>query len=133
MARRSANPKPKRIFADIDAARKRYNPEAEGYGNPSEWRGAFYQRMGFEEAQRVKEEAQAAGKWRSEYRIIGDMAGVVLGENSTWGEIKAAFRKAALNCHPDRAKGNGMSEETAKVKFQEVRAAYTILAERYGE
>ena len=126
-------PKPKRTFADIAAARKKYNPEVEGYGTPAQWQQAFYQRMGFEEAQRVRAKAQGNGTWRSEYRIIGEMAGEVLGENSMWGEIKAAFRKAALNCHPDRAKGNGMSEESAKVKFQEVQAAYAILAERYGE
>jgi hypothetical protein len=126
------NPKPKKTFADIDAARKRYDPKAEGYGNPSQWREAFYQRMGFEEASRVKEESQAAGTWRSEYRIIGDMAGVIIGANSTWSEIKAAYRKAAHNCHPDRAAVHGKSKEVAEAEFKQVSAAYAILAERYG-
>jgi hypothetical protein len=126
------NPKPKKTFADIDAARKRYDPQVEGYGNPAEWRGSFYERMGFAEANRVKEEARARGKWRSEFRIIGDAAGVVISENSVWNEIKAAFRKAALNCHPDRTKVHGKSAEDATWEFQQVSAAFTILERKYG-
>jgi hypothetical protein len=126
------NPKPKKTFAEIDAARKRYNPKVEGYGNAAEWRGAFYERMGFEEAQRVKEEAQKSGKWRSEYRIIGEMAGEVISEGSVWNEIKAAFRKAALNCHPDRSAVHGKSKEVAEAEFKQVNAAYTILERKYN-
>jgi hypothetical protein len=126
------NPKPKKTFAEIKAARKRYNPAVEGYGNPAEWREAFYERMGFEEASRVKEEAQKTGRWRSEYRIIGDAAGTSINEGSVWNEIKAAFRKAAYNCHPDRTKVHGKSEEDAKREFQQVSAAFTILERKYG-
>jgi hypothetical protein len=124
------NPKPKKTFADIDAARKRYNPDVEGYGNSSEWQSAFYERMGWEEARRVKEEAQARGTWRSEYRIIGDLAGMSIGENSVWNEIKLAFRKASLNCHPDRMVVNNMTQEEAQEQFKQLSAAYTILERR---
>jgi hypothetical protein len=42
-----------RSWADIDAKRKRFNPEGEGYGNAHQWSSAFYERMGVEEAEQV--------------------------------------------------------------------------------
>ena len=38
-------------------------------------------------------------------------------------EIKAAFRKAAMGCHPDRHPG----DHTAEVRFKEVNEAYDVL------
>lgn len=127
--RRSAA-KPQKGFLD---GYKTYDPQTEGYGTAAEWRGEFYHRMGFEEASRVKEEAKRQGTWRSEQTIIGEMAGVHLSESSVWTEIKAAFRKAAMNCHPDRSKVHGKSKETAEAEFKQVSAAYAILARQHGE
>jgi DnaJ-domain-containing protein 1 len=112
---------------------KQYNPRKQGYGTPTQWQEALYERMGFEQAQRVKQDAQQRGTWRPEHRIIADAAGVVLGENSLWNEIKTAFRKAAMNTHPDRATVNNLSKQEAEQKFQEVQAAYAILERRYGK
>jgi len=45
-------------------------------------------------------------------------------------EIKSAFRKASLACHPDRAIINNMTKETAEEAFKRICAAYTILTDR---
>jgi hypothetical protein len=103
-----------------------------GFGTPQEWREAFYERMGFEQAQQVREEAQRRGTWRSEHRII-EASGTTISDSSLWDEVKAAFRKAALNTHPDRANLNGMTNAEAQEKFKEVQAAFAILERRYGK
>jgi len=113
--------KKKRTFADIDAARKRYNPEAEGYGSTGEWRDAFRERMGFDEAQQV-----INGQGKTPRQILGvDLA-------ATWNEIKSAYRKLVLEFHPDRVK-----EEVAKIKAEEtlkrINAAYAVLAHEFGK
>src|SRR5262247_895342 len=38
-------------------------------------------------------------------------------------EIKSAFRKAAMDCHPDRHPG----DHTAEIRFKEVNEAYDVL------
>jgi len=113
--------------------RPRYNPEVEGYGNARQWNQAFYARMGFEEAQRVKADAQGKGTWKSERTILAEASGVSLFESSMWSEIKTAFRKACLNTHPDRVTSHGLSKAEAEEKFRNVSAAYAILAKEYGE
>ena len=130
MARRVAT-KPKKGFMDVYT--KSYDVETEGYGNPHEWRNAFSYRMGFDEAKRVRTEAQAQGRWRSEYQVIGDMADVILNESSMWGEIKSAFRKASMNCHPDRAEQIGKDPVVAEEEFKKLNAAYTLLERKHGE
>ena len=47
-------------------------------------------------------------------------------EHATEEEIKRAYRKAAMRCHPDRNAGN---EDTARAKFQEIKEAYAILSD----
>ncbi|WP_248322776.1 J domain-containing protein [Caballeronia sp. Sq4a] len=47
-------------------------------------------------------------------------------EHATEDEIKRAYRKAAMRCHPDR---NAGQEEAARVRFQEVKEAYAILSD----
>jgi|SRR5271166_6130289 len=113
--------KPKKTFADIDAGRKRYSPEAEGYGDASEWRDAFRERMGFEEAERV-----IHGQNQTPRQILG------VGKNTTWPEIKSAYRKLVLEFHPDRVVG-----EVAKIKAEEtlkkINAAFAVLAHEFGK
>jgi curved DNA-binding protein CbpA len=47
-------------------------------------------------------------------------------EHATEDEIKRAYRKAAMRCHPDRNVGH---EEAARVQFQEIKEAYAILSD----
>ena len=114
--------KAKRSFADIAAARKTYNPEAEGYGDVRQWRGHFYQRMGWEEARRVIEQQE-----RTPRQILA------VGPTATWAEIKTAFRRAALDSHPDRAAMNGMTVEAAEELFKKISAAYAVLEHEFGK
>jgi DnaJ-class molecular chaperone len=90
---------------------KTYNPKVEGYGNPDQWRHAFNQRMGYEEAvETIKEE--------SPYTILGLVKGC------TAEEIKKQFRKLIMKFHPDVCKDADAHEKTQKII-----AAYTILTQ----
>lgn len=109
-------------FDQIDAKRKRYNPEVEGYGNAHEWMGAFYARMGFEEAQEV-----LYGKERSPREILG------VPFEATWKQITSAYRKLAMQVHPDRIALTGMTHDAATEAFKELTAAYSILAHEFGQ
>ena len=79
----------RKTFADIAAARKHYNPDQEGYGNPEEWTAAFRERMGIEEAQEVL-------GTKGPRAVLGVLA------TATWGEIVKAFRRKVMETHPDR-------------------------------
>src|SRR5271168_5058726 len=104
-----------------------YNPAEEGYGSAHEWAATFNVRMGFKEAQAQK----AKRGWKSDYKIIAELSGVHIDENSMWAEIKSAFRKAAMNCHPDRTAIHGLSKEEAGEKFRDAQAAFTMLEDIY--
>ena len=54
------------------------------------------------------------------YRILG------VPENASDGEIKKAYRKLAMQYHPDRNSGN---EKWANEKFKEINEAYGILGD----
>jgi DnaJ-domain-containing protein 1 len=114
--------KPRRTFADIDAARQRYNPEAEGYGSPQEWRREFHARMGWAEARRIVDSGQETPR---------EILGVGLG--ATWSEIVSAFRRLAMACHPDRVAVTGMTVEAATEQFKRVSAAYVLLEMEFGK
>jgi hypothetical protein len=114
--------KAKRTFADIDSARRRYNPEVEGYGSAKTWTGAFRERMGFEEAERIVSEGRESPR-----AILG------LGRDCTWADVKAAYRIHAMACHPDRIVITGMSLEEATRAFKEIVAAFAVLAREFGE
>jgi hypothetical protein len=107
-----------------------YDPNAEGYGSVSEWVSTFNVRMGFEEAKGHK--AGSKRKWNSDWVVLGEIAGVHLDENSMWSEIKSAFKKAAMNCHPDRVTQHGLTKEQAEETFRDATAAYTMLEDIYN-
>lgn len=91
---------------------KTYNPEVEGYGDESQWRDAFNQRMGYKEAKRIISD-------ESPYSILEILPGASL------AEIKKAFRKMAMKWHPDKNPG----VDTTEI-MQKIIAAYTILTEK---
>jgi hypothetical protein len=109
-------------FQSIAAKRRRYNPEVEGYGNAHDWTGAFYARMGFEEAEKVM-----FGKKDSPRKVLG------VGLKATWSEIVSAYRTLAMKCHPDRVAVTGMSVDAATEAFKILSAAYAVLAREFGK
>jgi hypothetical protein len=115
--------KPKKTFADIAAGRRTYNPDVEGYGNPREWRGQFSERMGFKEA---TETVNQAGQGTPRF-ILG------VGLDATWDQIKSAFRKKFMDCHPDRIVINKMSLEEATAKSKILNAAFSLLSLEFGK
>jgi hypothetical protein len=109
-------------FADIDAKRKRYDPRHEGYGSRDQWRGAFRACMGFEEAEREVHKGH-----RTPREILG------LAQRCTWSDVRVAYRKKAMDCHPDRIAVTGLTREAAEEAFKRLTAAYTLLAREFGE
>ena len=89
---------------------KTYDPSTEGYGSASEWRRSFKAKMGLDEATNIM-------KLRSPYDILG------LALDATLAQAKAAFRKLAMEYHPDRNNGSKESHD----KMQVIIAAWTIL------
>lgn len=92
--------------------KKRYNPEKEGYGDTSQWNQAFNARMGRDEARKT----------------LGDSdpwSVLELSKSASWEEVKKAYRKLAMQHHPDR---NGGDCEM----FKKIQAAYELLEEHYA-
>lgn len=103
---------------------KRYNSFTEGYktydtskghGNAKNWKKAFEERMGFDEATEIIEAQED-----SPYHILGLDAGL---HSAT--EIKAAFRTMIRKWHPDNNPDN-ILEATEMSK--KIIAAYTLLS-----
>jgi DnaJ-class molecular chaperone len=103
-------------------ARKKYNPEVEGYGSPDEWASAFNQTMGFEQAQEV-----LRGDAQSPRQILG------VGLGATWSEVRKAYRVAVVGCHPDRMKETGMTQAQAHEALKRVNAAFAVLKREMGQ
>lgn len=97
---------------------KTYDPDAEGFGTPNQWRGAFHKRMSAEEAREVLNEHKWMGSPRE---ILG------VGIKATPKEIRSAYRRLSMECHPDRCIINKMSVEQATERFKILTAAYTEL------
>jgi hypothetical protein len=112
---------------------KKYDPAVTGYGDEGQWCRLFNMAMGFEEAQQFRAEQQRQGRWRDEYVVLSEMSGIGVNSNSMWDEIKKAFRKACMNCHPDRAAHHGKNKNQAEEEFKQVSAAYALLGHLRGE
>ncbi len=59
-------------------------------------------------------------EYKDYYKILG------VERNATEAEVKSAFRKLALQYHPDRNPGNKEAEE----KFKEINEAYEVLSDK---
>lgn len=63
------------------------------------------------------------------YRVLG------IAPTATDQEVKRAFRKLAVTCHPDKIQGAGLSNEhiqQAKIKFQKISDAYDTICKHRG-
>ncbi len=103
-------------------SRYHYDPDVEGFGTPDQWKAAFNERMGFEEAERV-----VRAQSRSPREILG------VGLSATWGEIAKAYRRKVVECHPDRIAITGMTAAEANEALKRVNAAYSLLAREFGK
>lgn len=138
----------------MGTAHDTYDVEKEGLGSEAEWASTFNVRMGFEEAQGYK--AASKRKWGSDWTVLAEIAGLhklnavygstkcgdcglddndpchkYINENSLWDDIKKAFRKAAMNCHPDRVSQHGKTVEAATAEFKDAQAAFAMLEDIY--
>lgn len=89
---------------------KKYNPQEEGFGTPESWRGAFFERLGFDKA----------------IEVLGADDPLVLfglGRDATWSDVLSAYRRLAREHHPDL----GGSKEA----MQKINAAFEVLERRF--
>lgn len=91
---------------------KTYDDSA-GRGSAYEWKSAFHQRMGLDEARRVVGD-------KSSRAILGVTVG------ASWVEVKSAYRRMARRYHPDVCQ-----EPDAEAKMKDVNAAYEVLEWEY--
>jgi len=112
----------KKTFQERLAAYPTYDPEAEGYGNPQDWNAAFFERMGFEEAQRVVSKQD-----KSPRQILG------LGPRASWPDVVKAYRTRVIASHPDRIAVTGMTYDAAVDATKKINAAYSLLAREFGK
>jgi DnaJ-class molecular chaperone len=89
---------------------KPYGTHDGQYGNTRQWKKAFEETMGLNEAIGIVKDSSPWG-------ILG------VSKNCSFEEIKKAFRSLAFKTHPDYG---GTSEA-----FRKVNAAYIILKERF--
>ncbi len=84
-------------------------------GNPDQWKDAYEQRMGSNEAQNI-----LRGDKDSAYAILG------IPENcQDTGKIKVAYRKMVMIHHPDKG--------GTEFEFKRVHAAYSWLMEKHED
>ncbi|KAM1679277.1 hypothetical protein TB2_039153 [Malus domestica] len=65
----------------------------------------------------------AASERRCHYEVLG------LPRDSSADEIRSAYRKLALQCHPDKLVQSGLSQSEATAQFQELAHAYEVLSD----
>lgn len=97
---------------------KTYEPEAEGYGSPSQWKHAFRKRMSREEATVILDEDDP-------FALLGLHAkGPV-----PMSVLKKMYRIQAIKWHPDK---NPENIDEATAKMQKINAAYDFLLYKFG-
>ena len=111
---KAAKTKRQSAWAKIESKYPRYNPEVEGFGSADDWRGTFYQRMGWEKAMKI------LGA-KSPREILGVMA------HATFDECRSAFKKLCKEWHPDRVVLEKKDPVEAAVKLEQIYAAFELL------
>ena len=91
-------------------------------GDAQQWSSAFQDRMGFEEAEKI-----VAAQDETPRGILGVSA------KALWPEIKVAYRKRAMECHPDLCAQHGLSVNAATASFKKLTAAFTVLERQFGK
>lgn len=84
---------------------------SQGYGDPNQWRTAFEQRMGLDQAMQTLGDSDP-------YVILG------ISRTSDWKAIKLAYRAKARATHPDLNPGIDPKQ------FHRVQAAYEIITDQ---
>lgn len=95
---------------------KTYDPFKEGFGHSGEWRKTFQARMSPGVAEEI-----LRGTDNTPAQILG------VSETATIADIRKAYLKKSMACHPDRCAIHGLSVEEATERFKELNAAYTLL------
>lgn len=90
---------------------KTYDPEIEGYGSPYDWCKDFHRRMSREDAEIILHD-------QSPWELLE------ISRNATYEEVIKAFRKKAMQWHPDR---NPDNIKQATEMMQKLNAAYSLL------
>lgn len=98
---------------------KTYDPETEGYGNASQWRRAFRQRMSPDEAQQILNEEDPFVLLNLKVKF----------RNPTEKELKTAYRQQAMKWHPDKNLNN---VDQATERMKKINAAYDYLLHKFG-
>ncbi|GGA92530.1 J domain-containing protein [Puia dinghuensis] len=93
---------------------KTYNTK-DGYGNPSEWKKAFQQRMSVDEAKGILSSGE-----KTPHEILG------VSKDATTKQIKTAYHNLLHIWHPDK---NPDRLEEATTMTRKIVAAYTLLTE----
>jgi hypothetical protein len=132
----------RRSFGDVFAKYKTYDDSA-GRGSAREWRGAFNDRMGFEEAESYFADEARAGRKRGPYAILG------VSESDLWATVRSAYRRLmrenAADLVEGRLQAGRVAEElpmfsaaelvpmlaAATARLKEVNAAFTIVERDY--
>lgn len=117
---KAAKTKKQSAWAKIEAKYPRYNPEVEGFGSADDWRGTFYQRMGWEKAMKI------LGA-KSPRQILGVL------DNATFDECRSAFKKLCKEWHPDRVVLEKKDPVEAAAKLEQIYAAFEVLEHENGK
>ncbi|UOE51317.1 J domain-containing protein [Mucilaginibacter sp. SMC90] len=88
---------------------------SKGFGSPKDWKTAFKNRMGKEEAEEILQKQQ-----QTPFDLLGIKSG------ATQEEIKKAYRKMIMLWHPDR---NQHRITEAEEMSKKIIAAYSILTD----
>lgn len=99
---------------------RRYDADREGYGSSRQWRSAFRERMGADEAREVLRDKHPLA-------VLGLSAG------ATWNEIRRAYRALAMKFHPDHCGVRGIPEAEATERMKEINAAYVLLEHQHDK
>ncbi|WOH14302.1 hypothetical protein DCAR_0933821 [Daucus carota subsp. sativus] len=57
------------------------------------------------------------------YSVLG------IRKDASFSDVRAAYRKLAMQWHPDRCEKNGLSAVEAKERFQKIQEAYSVLSD----